>query len=66
MIYDKISTSFTYPDSGSGLFKVVRKYFIRDEKMMLPFSIQVHYSFADGVHIGKLADLLQDYPDHLR
>ena len=37
------------------------KYFIRDEKVMLPFSVQVHHSFVDGVHIGKLAKLLQDY-----
>ena len=39
------------------------KYFIRDEKVMLPFSVQVHHSFVDGVHIGKLAHLLQDYLD---
>ncbi len=37
------------------------KYFIRDEKVMLPFSVQVHHSFVDGVHIGKLAKSLQDY-----
>lgn len=37
------------------------KFFIRDEKVMLPFSVQVHHSFVDGVHIGKLAKLLQDY-----
>ncbi len=40
------------------------KYFIRDEKVMLPFSVQVHHSFVDGVHIGKLANILQDYLDH--
>jgi len=39
------------------------KYFIRDEKVMLPFSVQVHHSFVDGVHIGKLANLLQNYLD---
>ncbi len=39
------------------------KYFIRDEKVMLPFSVQVHHSFVDGVHIGKLANLLQSYLD---
>ena len=37
------------------------KYFIRDEKVALPFSVQVHHSFVDGVHIGKLANLLQNY-----
>ncbi|MCD2492801.1 chloramphenicol acetyltransferase [Lacrimispora sp. NSJ-141] len=37
------------------------KYFERDGKIFLPFSIQVHHSFVDGLHIGKLAETLQDY-----
>ncbi len=37
------------------------KYFERDGKTVLPFSVQVHHSFVDGVHIGKLADSLQNY-----
>lgn len=37
------------------------KYYERDGKWILPFSIQVHHSFIDGVHIGKLADSLQNY-----
>ncbi|NSB41794.1 chloramphenicol O-acetyltransferase [Clostridium saccharoperbutylacetonicum] len=37
------------------------KYSEKDGKMMLPFSIQAHHSFVDGIHIGKLADLLQTY-----
>lgn len=40
------------------------KYFIRDEKVFLPFSVQVHPSFVDGVHIGKLANTLQNYLDN--
>lgn len=37
------------------------KYFIRDDRVLLPFSVQVHHSFVDGVHIGKLAGSLQEY-----
>lgn len=37
------------------------KYFERDGKILLPFSVQVHHSFVDGIHIGKLADALQKY-----
>lgn len=37
------------------------KYFEQDGKIMLPLSVQVHHSFVDGVHIGKLADVLQNY-----
>ncbi|MGE4276450.1 MAG: CatA-like O-acetyltransferase [Lawsonibacter sp.] len=39
------------------------KYFERDGKICLPFSIQVHHSFVDGIHIGKLAESLQNYLD---
>lgn len=39
------------------------KYFIRDDKVILPFSVQVHHSFVDGIHIGKLAEILQNYLD---
>lgn len=37
------------------------KYFVRDGKIILPFSVQVHHSFVDGVHIGKLVSTLQSY-----
>lgn len=36
------------------------KYFDRDGKTILPFSVQAHHSFVDGVHIGKLAESLQN------
>lgn len=37
------------------------KYFERNGKLLLPFSVQAHHSFVDGLHIGKLADTLQRY-----
>nr|WP_320027151.1 chloramphenicol acetyltransferase [uncultured Acetobacterium sp.] len=37
------------------------KYFMRDGKTVLPFSVQAHHSFVDGIHIGKLIDSLQDF-----
>lgn len=37
------------------------KFYERDGKIYMPFSVQVHHSFVDGVHIGKLADALQCY-----
>lgn len=36
------------------------KYFERENKIILPFSVQVHHSFVDGLHIGKLAESLQN------
>ncbi|RGY98692.1 CatA-like O-acetyltransferase [Clostridium sp. AM58-1XD] len=37
------------------------KYFERDGKIFLPFSVQAHHSFVDGLHVGKLAETLQNY-----
>ena len=39
------------------------KFFERDGEMWLPFSVQVHHSFIDGVHIGRFADMLQKQLD---
>lgn len=39
------------------------KYYEKDGKTMLPFSVQVHHSFVDGIHIGKLAYKLQQSLD---
>lgn len=36
------------------------KYFERDGRLLLPFSVQAHHSFVDGLHIGRLAESLQD------
>lgn len=37
------------------------KYFERDGKIVLPFSVQAHHSFVDGLHVGKLVHLVQKY-----
>ncbi len=39
------------------------KFYEKDGKTYLPFSVQVHHSFVDGVHIGKLAEKLQCFLD---
>jgi len=41
----------------------IGKYYDSEEKILLPFSVKVHHSFVDGIHIGKLADNLQNYMD---
>lgn len=37
------------------------KFYEKDGKILMPFSVQVHHSFVDGIHIGKLANALQNY-----
>jgi chloramphenicol O-acetyltransferase type B len=41
------------------------KYHEREGKFMMPFAVQVHHAFVDGIHIGKLADKLQRYLDEV-
>ena len=60
-------THISHTDSGSRdnatpLFDWGR-YYEKDGRIMLPFSVQVHHSFVDGVHIGKLAGKLQQFLD---
>lgn len=42
------------------------KYYKKEGKIVLPFSVQVHHSFVDGIHIGKLENLLQNYLNNLK
>jgi chloramphenicol O-acetyltransferase type A len=35
------------------------RYYGKEGKTMLPFSVQVHHGFADGVHIGRYKDTLE-------
>lgn len=37
------------------------KFYEKGERIWMPFSVQVHHSIADGIHIGKLAEKLQNY-----
>jgi chloramphenicol O-acetyltransferase type A len=39
------------------------KYFAENAKVLLPFSVQAHHSFVDGIHMGKFFDGLQMYLD---
>ena len=39
------------------------KFYEKDGKMLMPFSVEVHHSFVDGVHLGKFAKKLQEYLD---
>jgi chloramphenicol O-acetyltransferase type A len=41
------------------------KYFERDGKVVLPFSVQAHHSFVDGLHVGQLAEAVQQYLNEL-
>lgn len=37
------------------------KYYEKNGRFYMPISVQVHHSFADGIHVGKFAEKLQSY-----
>ena len=39
------------------------KYCAKEEKIVIPISVQAHHSFVDGLHIGQFVKKLQDYFD---
>ena len=41
------------------------KYMERDGKVYMPFSIQAHHSFVDGIHMGKLVEKIQKYLEEI-
>lgn len=42
------------------------KFFKEGDKSLLPFSVQAHHSFVDGIHMGKYIDCLQGYLNEYR
>ncbi len=39
------------------------KHYKDGNKTILPFSVQAHHSFVDGIHVGRYVDDLQNYLD---
>lgn len=39
------------------------KYYEKNGRIVMPFSVQVHHSFVDGIHIGKLVASIQSHID---
>lgn len=62
--YTHIShTNLGVKDNATPLFDW-GKYFERNGKVILPFSVQAHHSFVDGIYIGKLISLIQTSLDN--
>lgn len=38
-------------------------YHESDGRTIMPFSVQAHHSFVDGIHVGQLIDKIQNYMD---
>ncbi len=42
------------------------KYYREGDRVLLPYSVQVHHALADGIHVGKHVTVLQEYLDTFR
>ena len=60
-------THISHTDSGKKDHAVPMfdwgKFYEKDGKKLMPFSIQAHHSFVDGIHMGKAAEKLQHFLD---
>lgn len=61
-------TSITHPIQMNPVDSIPRiawgKFFEENGKIMLPLSVQVHHSLADGVHIGMYFKTIQEILDN--
>lgn len=58
-------THITHTDSGkkdnaTPIF-VWGKFHHKEDRLIMPFSVEAHHAFVDGIHMGKLAEKLQTY-----
>jgi len=58
-------TDFGNPESAQPTFDW-GKYREKDGSLMMPFAVEVHHSFIDGIHVGRLATDLQRDLDEAR
>lgn len=42
------------------------KYYKSENKVLLPFSVQVHHALNDGIHVGKYIEKLQAYLNEIK
>ena len=61
--FTNMSSAFSGdPDYATPIF-AWGKYTEKNGRYMIPFTVQAHHSFVDGVHIGRLAQALQNRLD---
>lgn len=61
--YTSVSHTFSGDNTQSNPMFDWGKFYERDGRKLMPFSIQVHHSFADGVHIARFVDNIISYLD---
>lgn len=63
--YTHISHTISGKKSNATPILAWGKYYEKNGKVVLPFSVQVHHSFVDGIHIGTFIAALQRMLDEV-
>ena len=63
--YTSVSHTFSGDNTKASPMCDWGKFYEKDGRKLMSFSVQVHHSFADGVHIAKLIEKLQSFIDSL-
>lgn len=64
--YTSVSHTFSGDNGKANPMFDWGKFYEKDGRKLMPFSVQVHHSFVDGIHIAKLLESLQKYMDSLK
>ncbi len=60
-------TSFTHPIHMNPVDSIPRiawgKFFSKGDRIKMPLSVQIHHALADGIHVGRYFNLVQEYLD---
>ena len=60
-------TSFIHPIHMNPVDSIPRiawgKFFSKESRKKMPLSVQVHHALADGFHVGRYFNLVQEYLD---
>ena len=63
--YTSVSHTFSGDNTKANPMFDWGKFYEKNGRKLMPFSIQVHHSFADGIHIAKLVNKLQNHLNSL-
>ncbi|WP_124098969.1 CatA-like O-acetyltransferase [Ruminococcus sp. Marseille-P6503] len=63
--YTSVSHTFSGDNTKANPMFDWGRFYEKNGRKLMPFSVQVHHSFADGIHVARLYQKLQEYMDSL-
>lgn len=64
--YTSVSHTFSGDNTKANPMFDWGRFYEKDGKKQMPFSVQAHHSFVDGIHVARLYERLQAYLDSLK